>query len=141
MEKSSLLDYKMDIKHAGAETPSFAITGTYEAKIVNVVDGDTVDAVFYFRGKLNKFRLRLAGINAPEMKPRKSIENREQVKEDAMISTQYLTDQVLNKVITIECHKQGNFGRVLATLHCDGVNVNEKMLELGFAVPYGRMDY
>jgi len=126
----------MDIADADASIVEFAIRGTYDAKIVNVVDGDTVDAVFYFRGKLNKFRLRLAGINAPEMKPRKNVENREQVKEAARVSTRFLIERVLNKVITIECHGPGDFGRTLSTLYYEGVNLNSKMLELGLAVPY-----
>ena len=49
-----------------------------EAKITNVYDADTCRAVFFLGEKLVKYTIRLKGIDTPEIRPKKTVELREQ---------------------------------------------------------------
>ena len=96
------------------------------AKIVNVVDGDTCDIEvdLGFSVKV-KHRFRLAGINTPE---------RGQPGWDA--ATNFLRT-CMDKPAVLEVTKLDKYGRYLATIFADSVNLNAQMLTLGLAVPYG----
>lgn len=91
---------------------------------IRVVDGDTVemeiDTGFHCR---YQFPFRLMGINAPEGK------NTE--------AAQWLRDNLVPSIMTVETHKPDKYGRWLATIYLDGASVNSKLVELGLAVPYG----
>lgn len=101
----------------------------YEAKVINVVDGDTVDCLvslpFYATLTL---RLRLLHINAPEMHGESAVEGHR--------AMWWLTGMVLNKKVLIRTHKSDSFGRWLAEIYLDNVNINQEMLSLGYAEPY-----
>jgi endonuclease YncB( thermonuclease family) len=49
-----------------------------QAKITNVYDADTCRAVFYLDNKLVKYTVRLKGIDTPEIRPKKSVEFRDE---------------------------------------------------------------
>lgn len=108
----------------------FKLNYTYAAQVVSVYDGDTivvnVDLGFGFQ--FNKLKLRLARINAPEMRgPEKPI---------GMISRDYLRKLILNKKIYIETfkYKKGKYGRYIAELYLeDGTNVNDLLVQKGLA--------
>jgi micrococcal nuclease len=104
---------------------------TYDARLhagrQSVYDGDTVRLdvdLGYSCWKFNEPH-RLYGINAPEM--------RRPEKERGIISRDWLRDQLEDKEIFIETLEKGKYGRYLAILWVDGVNINRKMIELGFA--------
>ena len=50
------------------------------AKIIDIYDADTVTCVLFFRDVPSIVKIRLSGIDAPEMKPNSGTEN-EQIKE------------------------------------------------------------
>ena len=102
---------------------------TFRAHIKAVYDADTVTADIHLglRVVLRDQKLRLFGINAPEM--------RGPEKPKGIISRDALRKWVLAKDVTIEVPKKerGKYGRILATIWLDGSNINEKLVVQGFA--------
>lgn len=111
---------------------------TYKAKLLRIVDGDTVDAEIDLGfGVFMKQRIRLYGINTPESRTRDLEE-----KERGLAAKARLTE-ILGKDFIIETilNKRGKFGRILGTLHVeqeDGSrkNINQTLVEEGHAVEY-----
>ena len=100
----------------------------YKATLVRIVDADTIEADiqlgFYmtFRSKI-----RLLGIDAPE-----------RYTEDGKAATAWLTNYIpLGHEITLDVFKVAEkYGRWLAYVTYNGVNVNEELVKTGHAVPY-----
>tara|TARA_E500000305_G_C3945424_1_gene199584 strand:- start:456 stop:794 length:339 start_codon:yes stop_codon:yes gene_type:complete len=106
----------------------------YTATVIKVYDGDTitVNIDLGFGITLNKQTLRLYGINTPEV--------RGESKEEGKRVRDILRQRILGKIITIKTKKdkKGKYGRWLATIIHDGENLNEWLLNEGFAIPYLR---
>lgn len=102
---------------------------TYEAEILSVYDGDTVTANIDlgFNLSLNKVKLRLLRINAPEIRGKEKVEGKK--------SRDYLRSLILGKTVIIrtEIKTYDSFGRVLADIYLDGVDVNAEMVKQGYA--------
>lgn len=108
-------------------------TYMYAARITRVIDGDTVEAMvdagFHMTLSL---KLRLAGINAPEMHDADAG-----VRDRATKALIRLSSLVMNQNVVIETQKPDAFGRYLATLFTlDGLNVNIILINEGHAVPF-----
>lgn len=103
----------------------------YNAVITDVYDGDTVTAVvdLGFRVRM-EIKLRLFGINAPEL--------RGESRPEGLKSKDRLKELVLNKDVVIDTHKdsQEKYGRWLATIFIDGINVNQMLVDEGLAIKY-----
>ena len=122
----------------------------YKAKLIKVVDGDTVDAMIdcgfsVFR----KERIRLKGINAPESRTRNLEEKEKGLAAKARL--QELIQQGENEfVVKTSLDKKGKYGRLLGEIykdlevltasdHCDlnkNLSYNEILLEEGHATLY-----
>ena len=48
-----------------------------KAKVVGVYDGDSITIVMKYNNKLDKFKIRMTGYDAPEMKPKKDSTDRD----------------------------------------------------------------
>lgn len=105
----------------------------YAAKLVRVIDGDTVvldlDLGFYQWRHGQSYRL--LHINAPEMHVG-GLPN--PAGGTARIALRDLIEPA--KTLIVQTVKSDNFGRFLIDLWADGVHVNEWMVAGGFAVPY-----
>lgn len=99
----------------------------YAASLIRVVDGDTVwlDVDLGF-GVSRKDSFRLYGINAPELSTPAGPP-----------ASQHLLE-LLGFPITVRTikDKREKYGRYLATIICNGIDVNQKMIDDGFAVAY-----
>jgi micrococcal nuclease len=104
---------------------------TYEAKIIKVVDGDTVDAELQLGfDVMVRTRFRLYGIDTAE-KTSSNIET----KNLAIAATEF-TKQYIGKSITIESLGKDKYGRWLAKIHtADGI-LNEQLINNNLAKPY-----
>lgn len=107
----------------------------YRATITRVIDGDTVEAdVDLGFHTYRSERFRLYGINAPETKG--------DTREAGRLATQHLIDLLSSHAptnrVTIQTKrdKQEKYGRYLAVLIANGVNINQRMVEDGHAVVY-----
>lgn len=100
----------------------------YETKITSVYDGDTVTATVYLGLGVSRVeKLRLYGLNAPEV--------RGSEKQEGLRSRDALMQKVLGRDVNIYTlnDKRGKYGRLLAIIHVDGINVNKWMIENGYA--------
>tara|TARA_Y100000310_G_C20147461_1_gene563137 strand:+ start:75 stop:443 length:369 start_codon:yes stop_codon:yes gene_type:complete len=119
----------------------------YKAKVLRVVDGDTVDALIDigFHVHLKK-RIRLYGINAPESRTRDKEEKVRGLAAKARLKE--ILKQEKNE-ITIKSHGVGKFGRCLGELFIEGTErfsyepqcVNKMLISEGHAVKYMVKDY
>lgn len=111
------------------------------AKITDVYDGDTFSAIFYYQNIPIKYRFRCLGYDAPEIKPLKSIEQRELIIEKAFQSKNKfieLTSKHPSNLVLLLCDKFDKYGRILATVFngIDEQSVNQMMIVQGFAKSY-----
>jgi micrococcal nuclease len=109
----------------------------YEYKIkeiVKVVDGDTVDVLIDLGFSVyHKERVRLSGIDTPEMNS-KNLTEKEIAKKAKAFLTVWLKDQ---KNLTIKTYKDDKYGRLLGEIFGNGgVCVNNLLMEKGFAWDY-----
>ena len=104
----------------------------YKAKCVSVYDGDTVtlDISLGFNITMRE-KIRLLGINTPEVRGKEKL--------DGLISRDRLRELIDYKDVIIVTHKDkgGKYGRLLATIYLDGVNINQQLVDEGFAKAYG----
>jgi micrococcal nuclease len=115
--------------------PSVGLTvdcGVYEykAEIIGVYDGDTVtaDIDLGFNTWRRDERLRLYRINAPEV--------RGEDRPEGLVSRDALREKILGKEVII-CtirDKKGKYGRYLAEIHLEGLNINDWLVDSGYAV-------
>lgn len=104
----------------------------YRCRILSVVDGDTVDCEIDlgFTIKMQR-RVRLLGINAPEMK----APTMEQAKASRLALQMYF-NTMMPVIVHTQLDKSDAFGRVLGTFFVGSLNVNQDMLNSGHAVVY-----
>ena len=104
----------------------------YEYKVIKVIkvyDGDTITIEIdlgFGISKVDSFRL--ANLNTPEVR---GVERPE-----GLIARDYLRERLDTsldvKVKTIK-DKQGKYGRYIAELFIDGININNELIEIGLA--------
>lgn len=114
-------------------TPMFSwATRASRAKVVRVIDGDTVHVAMHLPGDAGptKHIVRLGGIDAPELHgPNRDL---------AATARDALAKLVLDRIVTIDIRpKPDKYGRMLADLKLeDGTNVNDYMMQHGLASMY-----
>ena len=90
------------------------------AKVIDIYDADTLTCILFFRGIPNIVKIRLDGIDAPEMRPNSSdeIEN-VQEKALAIIGKFALTKIIMecNNIIYIKTKGSEKYGRTLADIY------------------------
>jgi endonuclease YncB( thermonuclease family) len=119
------------------------------ARITSAYDGDTVTACFLWHKEVTKRSVRLVGIDTCEV-ARKSQEEIAMGKE----AQRALAEMCLDKIVVLDCGKNGKYGRVLARILCfestpslfewlkggsdDLIKycANDELLRLGYAIEY-----
>ena len=101
----------------------------YKAFVTRIIDGDTIEVTVDLGLNIvfKNMKLRLQGIDAPEIV---GIN-----KTSGLASKLWLNDMILDKEVIIHTYKdKGNkYGRYLAVVLLDGVNINELSVQEGFA--------
>jgi len=102
-------------------------------RVVSVYDGDTITVAAREgrRGMPRLFKVRLAGIDAPEIRGGSGAE-----KQAAIEARDFLRGNLLNKCVTLSDVKLEKYGRLLATVSHKGNDVSQMLLNRGYAVPY-----
>ena len=112
---------------------------TYSAKLIRVIDGDTIDLEIDLGFDLSiRQRLKLFGVNTPDSRSADIAE-----KQKGLEAKQRLTELLPRefKIVTI-LNKRGKYGRVLGEVFVKDVNggkdinVNELMVKEGHATKY-----
>ena len=115
----------------------------YNAVLVRVVDGDTIDAIIDLGFDVQvKKRIRLAGINAPESRTRNKVE-----KKLGLASKERLIE-ILDgaaNVFEIDSKELGKYGRVIGKIYINKlagkdvltqVCINDMLVKEGHATEY-----
>ena len=98
----------------------------YQAKVINVVDGDTLDAEVDLGFKIyTKQRLRLAHVDTPERSEKNYTEAKEFVKK-----------AVLNKEVKIKTSKQSKWGYFLAEIYINNESLADMLISQNLAKKY-----
>lgn len=114
------------------DAPLFSLNDqTFDAKVVNAYDGDTIKCVFEFKGEYYKWNCRLNGIDTPELRT-KDLEE----KKMGIIARDALREKILNKVVKLKCHKFDKYGRLLVDVYYEDTNMSEWMISSGFGKSY-----
>jgi micrococcal nuclease len=112
----------------------------YFVKLKRVVDGDTIDCSIDLGFDIwHEARVRMMGIDTPESRTRNLEE-----KALGLASKQRLKELLTGRQLKLVCSKEGKgkFGRVLADVISidkktgEEFNVNNRLIEEGFARPY-----
>tara|TARA_Y100000034_G_C6812275_1_gene365119 strand:+ start:320 stop:676 length:357 start_codon:yes stop_codon:yes gene_type:complete len=112
---------------------------TYKATVTSVYDGDTltVDVDLGFSVVLRNIKLRLLGINTPELRG-----GTDETKSYAKQARDYVRDKCLGKQVYVESRKKGKYGRYLAIVWTiedsekNDTSINDLLLENNLAVEY-----
>ena len=119
----------IEYKDTIAFVPS--ITG---GKVVKVYDGDTITIASkmpYENSPIFRFSVRLLGIDSPEIKTKSKAE-----KDLAIISRDVLSDKIMGKIVQLKNVSLEKYGRLLADVYLDDLNLNQWLLENKYAVAY-----
>ncbi len=115
------------IDEFGFQSPHRQITEDFQAKVIKVIDGDTIRLRTSFRDF--DFPLRLLDIDAPEMN---TGEPGQRVKD-------WLTNRISNESVTIQIepnNRVDKFGRLLGRVFESGLDVGNEELILGLVTRF-----
>lgn len=106
---------------AAASAPAPVATGE-AVQVEGVVDGDTLKV---YSAELGHIRVRLTQIDAPEHDQPYGAQSR-----------QRLSSLIAGHAVRLHTEGTDRYGRTLATVYADGVDVNRRMVETGAAWAY-----
>jgi micrococcal nuclease len=105
---------------------------TKKAKVIDIYDGDTCTIAMWIGFQRYSFKLRLYGIDTPELRTKNAVE-----KEAGYKAKDYLCSLILNKKVKIVfADKEEKFGRLLGTIFLGDKNINQMMISSGHAKEY-----
>lgn len=105
-------------------------------KVIRIVDGDTLDIATCVDNKIVKFRVRLAGIDTPEMRSKKGNE-----KKYALESKKALASLVDGKIVNLKDVEWGMFGRLVCRVFYNNLDICQFLLDNKYANEYkGKRD-
>lgn len=110
--------------------PAMAPTGGMQAEVLEVLDGDTVK-VRLPSGRTKA--IRVAEIDAPEVS-----HDKRGAQSGADEATKQLSDRISGKKISLSGLKGDPYGRFVASISVDGMNVGQDMLDKKVVQPYGQ---
>lgn len=126
--------YISDIEVEWKDTKPFVVPLT-SGYVIKVYDGDTITVANRLPLKncddIFRFSVRLNGIDTPEMRGKSDDE-----KEKAQFAKSALSTLILHKHVTLQNVKSEKYGRILADVYYDDLNINNWMLENNYAKPY-----
>ena len=108
----------------------------YNATVVKVVDGDTIDAMVDLGfGTWKKVRIRMHGINAPESRTRDLEEKKKGLAAKARLIEMLEENE---KHFILISHGVGKFGRCLGEIYVKGHNtsLNKQLISEGHGTEY-----
>jgi len=103
-------------------------------EVIKVYDGDTITIASrlpYSGSPLYRFSVRLHGIDAPEIKGKNEDE-----KQAARVSQKALEDLVLHKNVTLQNISTEKYGRILADVYYNDINLSHWLLKHKYAIEY-----
>lgn len=105
-----------------------------ECRVVDVYDGDTITVILPFAGSFYKSKIRLLGVDTPEIKTTNADE-----KAAALKARDWVRDQVLNRHAWLHCKGPDKYGRLLANVYPTAErteSVNDMLVRLNYGKRY-----
>ena len=109
-------------------------------KVIKVYDADTITIAtkLPFKNDTNndplyRFSVRLNGIDAPEMKGKGITEEEKTAAREAQ---QFVSNLILQKYVTLKNISNEKYGRILADVYINDINLNNLLLTEHYVVPY-----
>jgi micrococcal nuclease len=105
-----------------------------EGKVIKVYDGDTITIASkmpFDQSPYYRFSVRLKGIDCPEIRTKNAEE-----KQCAILTRNFLKDLLMDKIVTLKEVEIEKFGRILADVYLDEVNLSDLLCEKHMAVKY-----
>ncbi len=101
----------------------------YKGKLLRVIDADTIEAAIFLGFNISiKKKIRLVGINAPETRSRD-----QKIKEKGLIAKAFLESLFTSKDLIIKSKGFDKYGRCLAEVIVEEINIGEKLVTEGYA--------
>ncbi len=101
-------------------------------KIIKVVDGDTVSAIFKFKDEFYKYNFRIDGIDTAEIHSKNLNE-----KKFAYEAKTYLSNLIINKNLKAKFLNFDKYGRVLINIFLDNDELlSDNLINGGYAKKY-----
>jgi len=107
------------------------ITG---GKVIKVYDGDTITIASklpYENSLIYRFSVRIKGIDCPEIRTNNLDE-----KEIALIAKNFVQDKCLNKIVELKNLSTEKYGRILADVFVEDINIGNELIKNKLSVPY-----
>ena len=100
---------------------------TYRGKIVKIIDGDTIDVIIDLGFEVQKrVRCRLDSVDAPAITTPEGKKAKE-----------FLVEKLpINETVTVVSNKYDKYGRSVAMVYYNDVNINQLLLDNNHAVVY-----
>ena len=105
-----------------------------EGKVIKVYDGDTITIASkmpFDQSPYYRFSVRLKGIDCPEIRTKNAEE-----KQCAILTRNFLKDLLMDKIVTLKEVELEKYGRILADVYLDEVNLSDLLCEKHMAVKY-----
>ena len=105
-----------------------------EGKVIKVYDGDTITIASkmpFDQSPYYRFSVRLKGIDCPEIRTKNAEE-----KQCAILIRDLLKDLLMDKIVTLKEVELEKYGRILAVVYLDEVNLSDLLCEKHMAVKY-----
>lgn len=125
-----------------ANTEKFSME-THGAKIpvrvIDVYDGDTIVVAMEVFNKVFAFRVRLAHVNTPEMRPSLNAPDRDSIVARAKLARDFLAKHVMGKIVWLNILGYEKYGRLLAELFISETaseTINNLIIEAGLGERY-----
>jgi endonuclease YncB( thermonuclease family) len=111
------------------------------AKIVKVIDGNEVDAIFKNpeTNIIHKYKIRLEGIKAPKVPELISTNKDEVIK--AYKAKQVVEQMILNKHVYLKINGHDVYNRLLGTIYINNINLNKYLIANNYAKKYIKKNY
>jgi endonuclease YncB( thermonuclease family) len=150
MDITEIESYKKIYKDYGINTPCFSLSGfKICARLVDILDGDSVRVVIQLFGDFYQFNIRINGIDTCEIKS-KSAENKDRalrargricelVTEIMLIDRKAIKNHLSANVyiVQIECFNFDKYGRLLANvMTCGNKNIGQTLIDEKLAYVY-----
>lgn len=109
---------------SGAQPPS-TVGATFTATVVHVADGDTIDVRIASTGE--RVRIRIHGIDAPERGEAFS-----------QVALRFTRATVFSRIVIVEGRDVDAYGRLVARVRVDDIDLSEALARAGLACHYRR---
>jgi endonuclease YncB( thermonuclease family) len=113
--------------------PKFSFNNyTTIIKIIKIIDGDTISAIFKFKDQFYKSNFRLNNIDTAEIHSKS-----ESIRLKALGAKHFLFNLIINKNLKATMLNYDKYGRILIDIYLDnGDSVSDKLIQGGYAKKY-----